>query len=197
MDFVFSSLWHAYIKYALETERSLRSQANVQLFFKIIREKVTNMNIKKVLICLSIVVISSHWVPNVVAASTSEQTTNVHSRHVMDVPGKEQPGLALLLNDNVTSVNKSVEFVGPLATGTQTALHPIEGATVNIQRMSYNGTAWQTLSTVQTPSTGKEAGIFEGSYTPKSKGYHILWATYDGNSNYAPTVSNVVALIVN
>ena len=99
------------------------SEANVQLFFKIMREKVINMNIKKVLICLSIVVISSLWVPNVVAASTSKQMTNVHSRYAMGVPGKEQPGLALLPNDNVTSVNKSVEFVGLLATGTQTALH--------------------------------------------------------------------------
>ena len=62
-----------------------------------------------------IVVILSLWVPNVVAASTNKQTTNVHNRYTIDVPGKEQPGLALLLSDNVTSVNKSVEFLGLLA----------------------------------------------------------------------------------
>jgi len=185
------------VMYAHKTERSLCSLPYFQLFFKITLEKVTNMNIKKALICLSIAAVLTLCVPNVVAASVNKQTTNVHSSYAMDVPDKEQPGLALMLSDNVTSVNKSVEFIGLLATGTQSALHPIEGATVNIQQLNTNGTTWHTLGTVQTSSTGKEAGFFEGSYTPKSKGYHILRATYDGDSNYAPAVSNVVALIVN
>ena len=121
--------------------------------------------------------------------------TDVYSNYAADVPNKEQPGLALTLSDNVTSVNKSVEFIGLLATGTQRALHPIEGATVNIQQLNTSGTAWHTLGTVRTSSTGKEAGFFTGSYYPKIKGYRILRATYDGDSNYAPAVSNVVALI--
>ena len=127
----------------------------------------------------------------------NKQTTDVYSNYAADVPNKEQPGLALMLSDNVTSVNRSVEFIGLLATGTQSALHPIEGATVNIQQLNTNGSAWHTLGTVLTSSTGKEAGFFTGSYCPKIKGYHILRATYDGDSNYAPAVSNVVALIVN
>jgi len=155
------------------------------------------MNTKKALICLSIAAVLTLYVPNVAAASTNKQTINVHSSYAMDVPDKEQPGLALMLTDNITTIDKSVDFIGLLATGTQSSLHPIGGATVNIQEMNTNGTAWHNLGTLQTSSTGKEAGFFAGSYTPKSKGYHILRATYDGDSSYAPAVSNVVALIVN
>jgi len=146
------------------------------------------MNIKKALICLSIAAVVTLCVPNVVAASANKQTTNVHSSYAMSVPDKEQPRLAIMLSDNVTSVNKPVDVIGLLATVTQSTPHPIEGATVTIQQLNDNGTAWNTLGTLQTSSTGKDAGYFAGSVTPKSKGYNILRATYDGDSDYAPAV---------
>jgi hypothetical protein len=111
---------------------------------------------------------------SVAAPPMNKQMTDVHSNYAADVPNKEQPGLALMLSDNAIFVKKSVEFIGLLATGVQSNLHPIEGATVNIQQLNSNGTAWHILGTVQTSSKGKDAGFFTGSYYPKIKGYHIL-----------------------
>jgi len=154
------------------------------------------MNIKKALICLSIAAVLTLSVPNAAAASANKQTTNVHSSYATGASDKERPVIALLLGKNTTAVNAPVNIGGALATDEQGALHYIGGATITIQQLNYNGTEWNKLGTLQT-STDKDAGIFVGNITPKDRGYHIYRATYDGGSNYAPAVSNVVALIVN
>jgi hypothetical protein len=151
---------------------------------------------KKTLICLLIAAIFTICMPNVAAAPKTKQTTVVDSRYIMEVRGKEQPLLGLLLSNNTTYVNQSVDVVGGLATGTPSALHGIEGATINIQRLNYNGTTWYNLGTLTT-LTGKDAGLFGASITPKEPGPHIYRATYDGDSRYAPAISNVVALLAN
>ena len=129
-------------------------------------------------------------------AAANKQTTETHSSYAMGASDKEKPKLALILSNNTTTVNTSVNLYGALATDEQGTLHYIGGATITIQQLNYDGTEWNKLGTLQT-LTGKEAGFFAGSVTPNSKGYYIVRATYDGDSNYAPTVSNVVALIVN
>jgi hypothetical protein len=166
------------------------------LAFKITRKLVKNMNIKNVMIFLLIIALLTLCVPDVVAAPAGKQTIDVHNSYAMGASDKERPVIALLLSDNVTAVNRSVGIYGGIATGESGALHYIGGATITIQQLSFNGTEWYNLGTLKT-LTGKEVGTFAGSYTPKSKGYHVLRATYDGDNNYAPAVSNMVALIVN
>jgi len=153
------------------------------------------MNMKKGLVCLLIVAMLMFCLPNVASASASRQTTNVHRSFAMDVPVKEQPVLVLLFSSNVTTVNTSVDLYGALATGTKSKINYIEGATVNIQRMSYNGT-WYTEGTLTTMS-GKFSGCFIAHITPKDPGTYIYRATYDGDNTYASAVSNVVQLIAN
>jgi len=128
-------------------------------------------------------------------AAANNQPTETHSSYAMGASDKEKPNLALTLNNTAIAVNTSVTLYGALATGEQGTLHYIGGATITIQQLNYDGTAWNKLGTLQT-LTGKEAGFFAGSVTPNSKGYYIVRATYDGDSNYAPTVGNVAVLIV-
>ena len=154
------------------------------------------MRVKNAIISLSVLVILTICTFNCVAASpVSKQTPDVHSSYAMSASDKEQPVIAILLSNNVTTVNGTVSVYGGIATGESGALHYIGGATITIQQLSYNGTEWHNLGTLQT-LRGKNTGFFVADYTPKVQGYDILRATYDGDSNYAPAVSNVVALIV-
>jgi len=151
------------------------------------------MNIKKALVCLSIVAVLTLYVPNVAAAATGKQT----SYYAMDVPVKNQTALVLALSNNTTVVGTQVYVVGALAAKEHGTVHYIGGATITLQQLSANGTGWNTIGTSQTLSTGNVTGFFGASTTPKSSGYYIIRAIYDGDSNYAPAVSNVVALTVN
>ena len=159
------------------------------------------MNIKNGLenglVCLSIIAIVTFSIPNVVAASAGKPAINIHSSYAMDAPVKTQTALVLALSNNKTVVGTPVDIVGALAAKEHDTIHYIGGATITMQQLSFDGTTWNTLGTVQTLSTGNETGFFGAHITPKSSEYYILRATYDGDSNYAPAVSNVVALIVN
>jgi len=128
-------------------------------------------------------------------AAANKQTTETHSSYAMGASDKEKPKLVLTLNNTAIAVNTPVTLYGALTTDEQGTSHYIGGATITIQQLNYDGTAWNKFGTLQT-LTGKNAGLFAGSVTPKSKGYYVVRAIYDGDSNYAPTVSNVVALIV-
>ncbi len=128
-------------------------------------------------------------------AAANKQTTDTHSSYVMGASDKEKPKLALTLSNYTIAVNTPVTLYGALATGEQSNLHYIGGATITIQQLSYDGTTWNKISTLQT-LTDKDAGYFAGSVTPTTKGYYILRAIYDGDSDYAPTASNVMVLIV-
>jgi len=86
------------------------------------------MNIKNGLIFLLIVAILTFCVPNVAAVSTSKLTTEVRDGYALDVPVKVQPTLVLLLSNNTTAVNTSVDFYGGLATSTPSGgINKIEG----------------------------------------------------------------------
>ena len=156
------------------------------------------MRMKKAIMSLSVIVILTICMFNSVAAApVSKQMTDVHSNYPVDAPVKTQTALVLALSNNTTVVGTPVDIVGALAAKEHDTIHYIGGATITLQQLSTNGTAWNTIGTVQTLSTGNETGFFGERITPKSSEYYILRATYDGDSNYAPAVSNVVALIVN
>ena len=155
------------------------------------------MNIKNGLVCLSIIAIVTFSMPNVAAVSAGKPAITIHSSYAMDAPVKTQTALVLALSNNKTVVGTPVDIVGALAVKEHDTIHFIGGATITIQQLGTNGTTWNTIGTAQTLSTGNETGFFGARITPKSSGYYIVRATYDGDNNYAPAVSNVVALIVN
>jgi len=156
------------------------------------------MAIRKAILSLSTIAILTIYMFNSVAAApVNKQTTDVHRSYAMDAPIKTQTGLVLALSNNTTVVGTPVDIVGALAAKEHDTIHFIGGATITIQQLGTNGTTWNTIGTAQTLSTGNETGFFGARITPKSSGYYIVRATYDGDNNYAPAVSNVVALIVN
>ncbi len=99
----------------------------------------------------------------------------------------------LLLSNNVTTVNTSVNIYGPLATVTNGRRNGIEGATVKMQHVNYDGTllAERTLTTM----SGMFSGCFSTSITPKDPGIYICRAIYNGNNTYASAVSDDVPLM--
>jgi hypothetical protein len=111
----------------------------------------------------------------------------------MDVPVKEQPMFVLLLSNNVTDVDKSVDLFGELGTFKSGAINYTEGATIHIQRLNYDGTAWDHIGDLTTMS-GNYSGFFIVSITPKEQGAYVYRATFDGDSQYEPAISNWVAL---
>ena len=84
--------------------------------------------------------------------------------------------------------------------------HGIQGATVNIQSLNSDGQTWITVATEiaiesvsQHKITTKEdsfAGFFTVTLTPEAAGVYTYGMTCDGDSQYAPAVSNVVTLTV-
>ncbi len=158
------------------------------------------MNIKNGLVCLSIIAIVTLSIPNVAAASAAKPAINVHSSYAMDAPVKTQTALVIALSKNTTDVGAPVYIYGALVAEEQGTMHYIAGATVTIQQLtSTTGNVWTKVGTLQTTTTNSEVGAsitpnFSGTETPTTSGYYVIRVTYDGDSNYAPAVSNVVSL---
>ena len=100
-------------------------------------------------------------------------------------------------------VGQYVDLRGILSSGTPPASpydysHGIANATVNIQSMNSDGKTWTTVDTKRTnlPNDYPGAGTFILILTPKDVGAYTYRVTYDGDSQYAPSVSNVVTLTV-
>jgi len=136
---------------------------------------------------------------NVTAASTSKLATVTHNGYATDARSEQQTRLAIKLwNKNgdeisTTDVNQTVFLLGLL--GTPGTSNHIGGAKVNIQG-SLDGNTWTTVGNTTT-ETDKYNGFFLVSWTPQSTGVVYVRATYDGDSQYAPTMSNMVKLTVN
>ena len=157
------------------------------------------MNIRIRIISLLIITLLTLCVLNIAAASTSTPTTATHNGYNTDATAQQTTMLVIkLMNNNgeeisTTKVGQTVDVVGVLVSGTLTP-NFIGGAKVNIQLMT-NGT-WTTLGATTT-ETGQYKGMFAAPITPSFTGVFSYRATYDGDSQYAPSVSNVVQLTVN
>jgi len=160
-----------------------------------------DMNEKKGLICLLIVAMLTLCVPNVAAASTSKLATVTHNGYATDARSQQQTVLAIrLMNDkgNVIStatVNQSVILGGSLCQKILVIPVWIGGATVHIQA-SLDGNTWTTVGDTTT-QTDKYNGFFAMKWMLSKSEVIYFRATYDGDSQYAPAVSNVVKLTVN
>ncbi len=152
------------------------------------------MNIRTQIISLSTIAIVTLCVLNVTAASTSNMGTAAHSEYATGTTAQQQTVLAIVLSNNTTKINEPVYLLGGLASGTQSAPNYIENARATLQQLSANGT-WIPIGTATT-ETGEYKGRFVVSLTPRAAGFNIYRATYDGDSQFAPSVSNVVVLTV-
>jgi len=160
------------------------------------------MNIKNGLVCLLIIATVILSVPNVTAASVSKPAINMHGNYATDAPVKTQTALVLALGSNTTAAGKPVYIYGALVAG-QNTMHYVSGATITIQQLtSTNGPVWSRIGTLQTTTGDDQVGAsiipnFSALETPTTSGYYVIRATFDGDNNYAPAVSNVVSLTVN
>jgi len=154
------------------------------------------------------------------AAPVSKLMSDIHSNYAGDLRAGQQTYILATLNSNATTivmgVGQSVYLHGILSAGTPPASwrdssHGIPDVTVNIQCMNSDGNTWtvniqrvnsdeNTWTTVYTERTNPpnaypaKAGTFIMTLTPKVAGTYNYRITYDGDSQYAPAVSNVVTL---
>ena len=158
-----------------------------------------DMNTRIRILGLLVIAMISLCAINVATASTSKLATVTHNGYAADTTSQQQTRLVIKLGNkngdeiSTTNVNQTVSLVGLL--GMPGAKNYIGGANVNIQG-SLDGTTWTTVLKTTT-ETGKYNGFFLVSWTPQTTGVVYVRATYDGDSQYAPTVSNVAKLTVN
>lgn len=172
------------------------------------------MNLKTGLTSMVIVALISLCTFNgVAAAPASKLTPGTQSNYAADVKGGRQTYIFLSLGPYgqtavTIGVGQSVLLEGVLSfdtppTGICDCAHGIPDATINIQSLTPNGSTW---STVATTSTGDDPGIgngmlstvgwFKVTLTPAVAGVYMYRVTYDGDSQYAPSVSTIVTLTV-
>jgi hypothetical protein len=138
---------------------------------------------KKAILSLSIIAISTTCLLNVAAASTINPATALHSKIVTDVKG-QQP--TMLTFDCPTQANVNIWFdvSGSLTSGGT----GVSSADILVQSIDTNNGQWYTFGHDATDSTG----FFASSISCSVTGDQYYRVAYNGNSQYAPAVSNVV-----
>lgn len=122
------------------------------------------------------------------AVSTTHVKAQTPTRLFMQI-GTEDGTLG---NSLTVKVGDKYAIVGALTSGTT----KIGGATIKVQASDDKQT-WINAGSLTTFTEGKYEGMFLGSNTARNvTGTAYLRTTYDGDSQYAPTVSNVVTLTV-
>ena len=175
------------------------------------------MSIKNGLICLLIVAILSLCTFNGVAAAPASKFTDIYSNYAGDVRDGRQKTYILATfswDANTTAITmglgNSIYFNGVLASDTPPTSavdhsHGIPNATVNVQSLNTDGETWTTVATKTTWSTIPPSeyspelnvmGEFMAKITPSAAGVYTFRVTFDGDSQYAPSVSNVITLTV-
>jgi len=145
------------------------------------------MKMKTRIIGLAILALLTLCLLNVAAASTTNPATAPHSKIVTDVKG-QQPTTLTFTSPAQVKVNESYTVSGSLTSGGT----GVSGATINFQYQYLDSGRWVTLWTDTTNSNGNIADKVAAHQT----GDHHNRLTYDGNSQYAPAVSNEVVVTV-
>jgi hypothetical protein len=141
------------------------------------------MKMKTRMISLSIVAILTLCLLNVVAASTSNPTTAPHSKIVTDVKA-QQPTTLTFTAPAQANVKEWFNVSGSLTAGGK----GVSGAIIKWQQL-WQG-KWNTFGNFTTDSNGN----FTGQIESPAAGDVQFRVTYDGDSQYAPAVSNVVTI---
>jgi hypothetical protein len=152
-----------------------------------------NMSMRKRIISLSIVAILSLSTLNVAAALESKPTTTIHGGYTTSATAQQPTTLAFYAPPQA-KIFEPTPVSGYLTTANGTG---ITDARIVIQQLHDDG-KWHLFSIVFT--TGKD-GRFSDTVVVYPKifaakgGYHFR-ATYDGDGQYAPSVSNEVIVAV-
>jgi hypothetical protein len=158
---------------------------------------------KKAIISLLIIAILTICMFNSVAAApVAKHSTDVHSGYAVDENGKQQTYIDAYLGNAraiTIGVGQSIYLGGILdLSPTFSPGHGIPNATVNIQSMNPDGKTWSTVATRITEAVDQQGhgmnGFFVVVLTPVVAGVYTYRVTYDGDSQFAPAVSNVVTL---
>jgi hypothetical protein len=164
------------------------------------------MEITKAILSLSIVAILAICMfDGVAAAPVSKQTTDVHRNYTVDVKGDRQQTYLVAYLRNQTAITIGVDqpvYLGGIldVSPTFSPGRGIPNATVNIQSLNPDGKTWSTVATRITEAVDQQGhgmnGFFVVVLTPVVAGVYTYRVTYDGDSQYAPSVSNIVTLTV-
>jgi len=145
------------------------------------------MNIRIRIISLSIIAMLTLCVLNVAAASTSKPTIAARDAYIKDATA-QQPTTIAITAPTQAKANVSVYANGTLTAGGK----GIAGAVVHLQWLDLTTGNWTTLSDGKTGDGGQFSVpvflYFTAEYTFR--------VTYDGDSRYAPSVSNEVMVTV-
>ena len=145
---------------------------------------------------------------SVAAAHVSKHSIDAHGGYAVDVGEKQQTYLVAYLRNNQTAVTmgvgQSIWLNGVLSSDTPPSSandtsHGIPNATINIQSLDPDGKTWSTVNSQKTlPDTDQTgynySGMFITTLTPVVAGVYTYRVSYDGDSQHAPAVSNVVTL---
>ncbi len=156
-------------------------------------ESGANMNMRKAVIILSIIATLLLCTLNVAVASESKPTTTVHGGYATRATAQQPTTLAFYAPAQ-GKILEPTPVSGYLTTANGTG---ITDARIQIQRLHGDG-KWHLSSIVFT--AGKD-GHFSDTvvvYTTifATKGGYHFRAIYDGNGQYAPSVSNEVIVAV-
>lgn len=146
-----------------------------------------NMNIKIKIISVPIIAILALGVLNVAAASTSTPMMVARDAYITNATVPQQTTIAINAPTQVKT-NESIYVNGTLSTGTK----GIASAMVHLQWLDLTTGNWTILSDGKTGESGQfSVPVF--MYFPATYTFRV---TYDGDSQYAPSVSNEVMVTV-
>lgn len=145
------------------------------------------MDIRIRIISVPIIAILTLAVFNVAAASTSTSTIAARDAYITDATAAQQTTIAITVPTQVKT-NESIYVNGTLTAGAQ----GIAGAVVHLQWLDPTTGNWTTFSDGKTGESGQfSVPVF--LYFPSNYTFKV---TYDGDSQYAPSVSNEVMITV-
>ena len=138
---------------------------------------------KKAIISLSTIAILTFCLLNVATASTGNPATAPHNKIVTDVKG-QQPTTLMFSCPMQANVKEWFNVSGSLTAGGK----GVSGAIIKWQEL-WQG-KWNTFGNFTTDSNGN----FAGQIQSPAAGDVQFRVTYDGDSQYAPAVSNAVTI---
>jgi hypothetical protein len=139
------------------------------------------------IISLSIAAILTLCVLNVAAASTSMPAITAHDAYLKDATAQQPTTIAITAPTQVKA-NASAYANGTLTVGDK----GISSAAVHLQWLDLTTGNWTTLSDGKTNDSGQFSIPVFLYFTAK----YTFRVTYDGDSRYAPSVSNQVMVEV-
>ena len=150
------------------------------------KEVMYNMKMEKKLLSLWLTAILTLCILNVAVTPTGKPTIVAHGEYITDAIAQQSANLTITAPAEA-NVNVTFSLTGRLTAGNS----GIDNALVNMQWLNDSG-SWITFGHPTTSSDGSFI-VYIGPY---SVGDLYFRVTYDGDSQYAPSVSDAVKVVV-